>query len=293
MLSSNAVPCRCRLKNFYLTKINNVQCKEKLQPTVITKQAAAANKMGKVVPRIGKTCDKGHRWLCSKTIADVMEALIGAYLFEGGASAAVHFMVWAGIDVAFDFSLIEEASRRASVDLSINPGIDIGNLEQRIGYSFYNKGLLLEAMTHASFQELSGGNCYQRLEFLGDAVLDLLISQHLFVSYPGLSPGRLTALRSASVNNERFARVAVKHKFHSYLRHGSGFLLSQIQEFVKAVEAAGDKQKNSSYGCDGIQGPKVHQLLKVIIDKNYRSGWVCLPAFLPECSQFLSYCNNA
>ncbi len=161
MLSSNAVPCRCRLKNFYLTKINNVQCKEKLQPTVITKQAAAANKKGKVVPRIGKSCDKGHRWLCSKTIADVMEALIGAYLFEGGASAAVHFMVWAGIDVAFDFSLIEEASRRASVDLSINPGIDIGNLERRIGYSFYNKGLLLEAMTHASYQELSGGNCYQ------------------------------------------------------------------------------------------------------------------------------------
>ncbi len=124
-------------------------------------------------------------------------------------------------------------------------------------------------------------------------MLDLLISQHLFVSYPGLSPGRLTALRSASVNNERFARVAVKHKFHSYLRHGSGFLLSQIQEFVKAVEAAGDKQKNSSYGCDGIQGPKVHQRLKVIIDKNHLSGWICLAAFLPECSRFLSYCNNA
>lgn len=98
---------------------------------------------------------------------------------------------------------------------------------------------------------------YQRLEFLGDAVLDCLISQHLFSAHAGLSPGHLTTLRSAAVNNERFARVAVKHKLHCYLRHGSGLLMNQIHNFVKALEDASDEQKNCSFGLDGLQGPKV------------------------------------
>jgi endoribonuclease Dicer len=97
----------------------------------------------------------------------------------------------------------------------------------------------------------------QRLEFLGDAVLDFLLTRHLFTSHPTSTPGLLTSLRSASVNNERFARVAVKLKLHSYLRHGSGLLLHQIEEFAKSFEAAGDDQKNSSFGLNGLEAPKV------------------------------------
>jgi endoribonuclease Dicer len=100
-------------------------------------------------------------------------------------------------------------------------------------------------------------SCMQRLEFLGDAVLDFLLTQHLFNEHKGLTPGLLTKLRSASVNNERYARVAVKHKLHIYLRHGSGLLFNQIGEFVRALDIAGDDQKNSAYGLYGLQGPKV------------------------------------
>lgn len=97
----------------------------------------------------------------------------------------------------------------------------------------------------------------QRLEFLGDAVLDFLLTRHLFTSHPTSTPGLLTSLRTASVNNERFARVAVKHRLHCYLRHGSGRLLHQIEEFVKSFEAADDDQKNSSFGLNGLEAPKV------------------------------------
>lgn len=58
------------------------------------------------------------------------------------------------------------------------------------------------------------------MEFVGDAVLDHLITKHLFFTYTDLPPGRLTDLRAAAVNNENFARVAVEHKLHVHLRHG-------------------------------------------------------------------------
>jgi hypothetical protein len=97
----------------------------------------------------------------------------------------------------------------------------------------------------------------QRLEFLGDSVLDLLITQHLYSTYLGLSPGYLTDLRSAAVNNENFARAAVKHGIQKYLRHGSGALLNQITKFVKAVGQSkeGECRFMSFGGAEA--GPKV------------------------------------
>ena len=92
---------------------------------------------------------------------------------------------------------------------------------------FQNKGFLVEAITHAS-RPSSGVSCYQRLEFVGDAVLDHLITKHLFFTYTDLPPGRLTDLRAAAVNNENFARVAVKRKLHVHLRHGSSALETQV-----------------------------------------------------------------
>ena len=76
----------------------------------------------------------------------------------------------------------------------------------------------------------------QRLEFLGDSVLDFLITRHFYSTYQGLSPGFLTDLRSASVNNENFARAAVKCGIQKYLRHGSGTLMNQITKFATSVE---------------------------------------------------------
>jgi endoribonuclease Dicer len=89
---------------------------------------------------------------------------------------------------------------------------------------------LVEAITHAS-RPSSGVPCYQRLEFVGDAVLDHLITRYLFFKYTDLPPGRLTDLRAAAVNNENFARVAVKHSFHLHLRHGSSALDTQVGNY--------------------------------------------------------------
>lgn len=99
----------------------------------------------------------------------------------------------------------------------------------------------------------------QRLEFLGDAVLDILITLHLYENHRSVDPGELTDLRSASVNNDNFALAAVRWNLHPHLQHGSLFLENQIAEFVKCVSG----MTSTAVLTPDIKGPKVsstHQI---------------------------------
>ncbi|KAI3514025.1 hypothetical protein L1887_12341 [Cichorium endivia] len=184
---------------------------------------------------IGKYCDVGHRWMGSKTVSDCVEALVGAYYVGGGLTGALHCMKWLGISCELHPSLINEAINIASLH-TYTPKLDvIESLESKIGYEFVVKGLLLEAITHASAQEQGVGYCYQRLEFLGDSVLDILITWYLYEKHKDIDPGELTDLRSASVNNENFAYAAVRRNLHNHLQYRSGYLQSQISEYEKFV----------------------------------------------------------
>lgn len=78
-------------------------------------------------------------------------------------------------------------------------------------------------------------NFLQRLEFLGDSVLDLLITWHLYQSHTDIDPGKLTDLRGAAVSNENFAQAAVRRNIQPHLRHCSGLLLSQIADYVRSL----------------------------------------------------------
>ncbi|URE43888.1 Ribonuclease III domain [Musa troglodytarum] len=214
--------------------IHRVPCKCGLNDTEVPNRSLDTNSDRSIV--IGKACDRGHRWLCSKTISDCVKVLIGAYYVGGGLPAALAFMKWLGIDTEFEPDMVEEAIRTASGWTYLPKIHEIETLESKIGYKFTVKGLLLESITHASQQELGVFFSYQRLEFLGDSVLDLLIMWHLFQRYKDIGPGELTDLRSASVNNENLAQVAVRHKLQQHLQHNSGLLLEKITEFVKRLE---------------------------------------------------------
>lgn len=197
-----------------------------------------------------------YRVLSSKTLADVVEALIGVYYVEGGKIAANHFMKWIGIDIEFNPEDIECSKRPSTVPEGVLRSVDFDTLESALKIKFRDRTLLIEAITHAS-RPSSGVACYQRLEFVGDAVLDHLITRHLFFKYTDLPPGRLTDLRAAAVNNENFARVAVKHKLHVHLRHGSTALEKQIRDFVKEVQDELSKPGFNSFGLGDCKAPKV------------------------------------
>lgn len=106
---------------------------------------------------------------------------------------------------------------------SLPPTLD--EVERILGYHFNNKRFLEEAFTHASLgKEFSN----ERLEYVGDSVLNLIFTKEQYFEYPDLPPGALTRLRAANVNSEKLARVAVKHGFHRYLRHKKPLLEEQV-----------------------------------------------------------------
>ncbi|XP_068480547.1 endoribonuclease Dicer homolog 3a isoform X1 [Phaseolus vulgaris] len=213
---------------------------------------------------VGKFCDRGHRWMCSKTIADCVEALIGAYYVGGGLFASLNVMKWLGIGTELELSLVDEAITAASLHSCVLKESEIECLEKKIGYEFSVKGLLLEAITHLSEKELGIGCCYERLEFLGDSVLDLLITWHLYQSHTDIDPGVLTDLRSASVNNDNFAQVAVRHNLHQHLLHGSGLLLSQISEYAKAISES-DPRSHPSIRAPKALGDLVESIVGALL----------------------------
>lgn len=98
----------------------------------------------------------GRRKLKRKIIADVVEALIGAYLSAGGEIAALLFLNWLGIKVDF-FNTPYEPQFKVNPEKYIN----IHGLESLLNYSFKNHYLLLEALTHGSYMLPEIPRCYQ------------------------------------------------------------------------------------------------------------------------------------
>ena len=98
-------------------------------------------------------------------------------------------------------------------------------LEKKIGYQFKKKGLLKQALTHSSFsneQKINKFANYERLEFLGDAVLELLSSRFFYENYPEMSEGEMTRRRSAMVCEPALAFCARDISLGEYVLLGKG-----------------------------------------------------------------------
>ena len=103
--------------------------------------------------------------------------------------------------------------------------MDFTEFEKKIEINFKNKGLLQQAFVHRSYineNKGSGLNHNERLEFLGDAVLELVITNFLYKKYSEKAEGELTAYRSALVNAETCANIATKLGMGDYLLLSKG-----------------------------------------------------------------------
>jgi len=98
-------------------------------------------------------------------------------------------------------------------------------LETKIGYKFKKKSLIKEALTHKSFAKEKLGNSEpfnERLEFLGDAVLELIISDYLFSTYPQYTEAELSKIKAYAVQESTLADIALKLGIGACLRLGKG-----------------------------------------------------------------------
>lgn len=104
-------------------------------------------------------------------------------------------------------------------------GYPLEQLEEKIGYQYKNKELLKEALTHSSFaneQKINKSKDYERLEFLGDAVLELVSSEFLFRTNPDMPEGKLTRTRASMVCEPALAYCARDLELNQYIRLGKG-----------------------------------------------------------------------
>ncbi len=104
-------------------------------------------------------------------------------------------------------------------------GYTLNALEERIGYQFKNPSLLKQALTHSSFtneQKINKAKNYERLEFLGDAVLELVSSEFLFKEHPDVPEGELTKMRASMVCEPSLAFCAKDLELGKFLRLGKG-----------------------------------------------------------------------
>ncbi len=139
--------------------------------------------------------------------------------------------------------------------------MDFQPLEARLGYSFHDKSPLVSSLTHRSYLNEHPGFPYEhneRLEFLGDAVLELIVTEHLYKNY-GNPEGELTNWRAALVNAKTLAGIASQLQFEDYLLMSKGeakdrdskarmyILANAIEAIIGAIYLDGGNEAASGF----------------------------------------------
>ncbi|KAJ2742634.1 Dicer-like protein 1 [Coemansia sp. BCRC 34301] len=110
-------------------------------------------------------------------------------------------------------------------------------IESILGYQFKDRSLLAEAMTHCSSTDLHA-NSYQRLEFLGDAVLDYFITRRYHDYQPKLRPHRITLVKHVACSNDLFGLIMTCHGLHRFVRHSSTALAVGMRDYELRLDHA-------------------------------------------------------
>ncbi|KAL9579266.1 MAG: hypothetical protein Q9203_006771, partial [Teloschistes exilis] len=193
--------------------------------------------------------------LGDKTIADVCEAMIGAALLSHNSNGnmdmavkAVTAMVgspdhdvsqWADYYKLYKLPPYQVAEASA---VQRNLAMQI---EEKFGYSFKYPRLLMSAFVHPSLASFAGIPCYQRLEFLGDSLLDMACVNFIFHRHPDRDPQWLTEHKMALVSNKFLAALSVKLGLHKHIRFSSPAIEAQNREYTQEVEEA-ERESNGA-----------------------------------------------
>jgi ribonuclease-3 len=144
-------------------------------------------------------------------------------------------------------------------------GEDLQNLERRLGYEFKNKKLLIEALTHKSFKQ-SYDN--ERLEFLGDAVLDLIVGEYLFKKFTKSDEGKLSKIRASLVNEDGFDKLARSLDLGDYMYLSNAEENNGGREKPSLLANAFEAVMGAIYLEAGLE--KVRTIAVDLIEKNHK-----------------------
>jgi ribonuclease-3 len=135
-------------------------------------------------------------------------------------------------------------------------------LEEKIEYTFKDKSLLTEALTHSSYanEKHDGRACNERMEFLGDAVLSIVSAEYLYKKFPNLPEGKLSKLRSSLVCTQSLSTFAREINLGDYLLLGKGEQASGGADRPSILEDAFEALIAAIYLDGGMECAKKHIL---------------------------------
>ncbi|KAI0035664.1 hypothetical protein K488DRAFT_42913 [Vararia minispora EC-137] len=178
-------------------------------------------------------------WLGDKAVADVAEAIIGAAYKTGGREVALRASKALCIAIPRVDRWADFAKQALAPPPEVTGKLRAGTveaIEKILGHRFMRPHLLAQALTHASIQGYEM-TCYERLEFIGDAILDFTVIRHIYDRDTTLSPGALTLLKGAMVSNSALAAVCVEAQLHEHIMFESLSLANSMDAYAAKIKA--------------------------------------------------------
>lgn len=138
----------------------------------------------------------------------------------------------------------------------------MNNFEKNLGYKFNNRKLLENALTHSSFanENRNSLSSNERLEFLGDSVLSIIVSDYIYNKFPDMPEGKLTKLRASLVCEQTLCKFSKELGMGEALRFGKGEMLSGGAERPSILADAFEATLAAIYIDGGMEPAKKHVL---------------------------------
>ncbi len=159
--------------------------------------------------------------------------------------------------------------------------MDISQFEAKLGVSFHSQDLLLQALVHRSYLNENPGfrlSHNERLEYLGDAVLELIVSEELYRRFPDKAEGDLTSYRAALVNSRMLSEIAIAIDINGYLLLSRGETkdVGRARQFIlanafEAIIGAIYLDQGYKSAADFIHRTIIPRIDDVVAKKLYRA----------------------
>lgn len=159
--------------------------------------------------------------------------------------------------------------------------MNLENVEKSIGYTFKNKELLKTALTHTSYAYETESESNEKLEFLGDSILEFISSKYIYKTYPNLKEGEMTKVRASVVCEESLYKVAKMHGFNDFLYLGKSeqktggknrpaILADSVEAVIAAMYLDGGLEPAEKFIVENLK-EEIKIASKHVGDKDYKT----------------------
>ena len=160
--------------------------------------------------------------------------------------------------------------------------MDMQAFEKNLGYEFKNRELIVTALTHTSYAHERQVESYERLEFLGDAVLQLLTSKYIYKNYPDFPEGKMSRMRANIVCEATLSQIAKKLMIGEFARLGKGeeltggrerasILADMVEATLAAIYLDGGLEKAQEVIFDAY-GHIIESAAKGLLNSDYKTA---------------------